>query len=78
MTALDQAAEEMAAVPVNAKVRLHYGADHVGNRLFHVRAHVDDRLVVRRWSRRWKSWEYEVLDCIWWATKRENVSVEER
>jgi len=52
--------------PVGAKVRIDYGQDNPNNCLYHVRAHVDGKLVVRRWFKRKQRWNYEVLGAVWW------------
>ena len=51
---------------VGSKVRFFWCKGHFANTLYHVRAHVDDRLVVRSWSYTKSRWSYEVMHKVWW------------
>lgn len=51
--------------PVGTKLRTNYG--NQCDELWHVRGHVDGKLVLRRWMKRRQRWCYEVQGPIWWS-----------
>lgn len=59
--------------PVGSKLRLFLGEGNPNNALFHVRAIVDDRLVLREWI---GGWAYRIQTRSWWEIYRQFIRVE--
>lgn len=61
-------------IPVGSKIRTQYG--NFNDRLYHVRGHVDDLIVIRWWRTGKQRWHYECFDRTWWLAMYTNVKVE--
>lgn len=45
-------------------------------RLYHVRGFVDERVVVRWWSRGRQVWEYDTLTPYWFLIRSDNITID--
>ena len=62
---------------VGSKVRENYGKNHSGNKLFHVRAIVDEtRVVMRRWSKSKQDWHYVIENEIYFHVYKSRGNLE--
>lgn len=53
--------EKSDGLAVGDDILVRFEKGNINNRTYHVRGFVDNRIIVRIWSRRWNSWNYEVL-----------------
>ena len=51
---------DLSNLQVGDKLRYFYNEGNINNCLKHVRGYVDEHLILRRWSKRWQTWMYEV------------------
>ena len=66
---------------VGDKVRLQFprldsGRQNFNNKLYHYRGRVDDKLVLRYWSRAKQDWCYEIMPLCWETMYAEYLTVE--
>ena len=52
-----------------------YGHGHFGNKRIHIRAIVDEEMVVFRWWRKRKQyWQYEVEGLYWFRLRKDHLT----
>lgn len=51
---------------IGSRVRVFFCKGNPNNALWHVRAHVDDGIVMRKWSATKQRWRYDYFGAGWW------------
>lgn len=62
-------------VKPGVRFRLNLGEDNPNTRVFHVRALVDDQVVLRYWSKPHRNWRYSIADQIWFSINAEYIDL---
>lgn len=63
-------------IRVGDKIRFDYGEGNRNNRLYHVRAIVDDQYVLRHWSRSKRRWIYTIESLYFFQLSVQYLTIE--